>query len=143
VSVAAPTERYLHTRSRSTGSSTSSSSSFNYLADGACAGIVTELYVPAAGYTAFPGSAALGVGALSAPYAYQNASESAIREVLSLLPPWLSGGCFASVRRLLCGTLMLPAQKKNLLDALNTGGGCVRCLVVLDLCAIVPGSESV
>jgi hypothetical protein len=108
VVVAQATETYLHVNA--SGKS-----------QGTCAGIIGELdrvYIPAAGASLVPGSLSLGIAPLSRPYEYQNASELAIRAVLSTLPLWLSKRCYASVRHLLCSSMLLSPQTVLLRDAI-------------------------
>jgi hypothetical protein len=114
--VAAATETYLHANA-------------NKISQVACAGIFGEddrVYIPAAGASLVPGSLSLGVPPFSRPYEYQNASELAIKAVLLTLPFWLSGQCFASVRRLLCSSLFLSPQtlvlRDGILDAATSQG---------------------
>jgi hypothetical protein len=88
---------------------------YKYNPQGACAGIVSELYVPF--------RQRMLDGQLLAPmrrrYAVQQAVETELRGVLSSLPGWLGGECRWQLRRYLCGSQLLGAHHWSLKSALD------------------------
>ena len=104
----------------------------------ACAGISTQVYIPAEGispYLLSGSSISGGANPLGRPFAYQNATELALRSFFASLPSWLGGKCYTSLRRLMCAALMPAATTSTLREVIYSSsslaasnGGVQRAL---------------
>ena len=78
-----------------------------------CRGVVSNVYIPSSGPSAFPGSRSLNLLPMTGTFEAQAILESRVDELLKRLPVWISGACYASVRTLLCKSYMMSGQNQS------------------------------
>jgi hypothetical protein len=80
--------------------------------NGACSGIVNDLYVP-------PGNLiSPNLAPMQGPYIVQSIIESQLASSFNQLPPWLSSSCHLALRKYFCGSYMLAPQPQRFGDVL-------------------------
>eukprot|EP00596_Hydrurales_sp_CCMP1899_P007118 CAMPEP_0119044560 /NCGR_PEP_ID=MMETSP1177-20130426/32368_1 /TAXON_ID=2985 /ORGANISM="Ochromonas sp, Strain CCMP1899" /LENGTH=387 /DNA_ID=CAMNT_0007014809 /DNA_START=280 /DNA_END=1441 /DNA_ORIENTATION=- len=80
---------------------------------GACAGIVTSVYVPQGP------KVSSSLAPMQQPYVVQSLIEGKVNLALSALPPWISKQCHLSLRKFVCGSAFLLPQPQIFPDVLT------------------------
>ena len=99
----------------STSSANPSVARYNYSADGICADMTRDVYIPGIHQTPWESPANMGVP----DNRTQAGTEHALLSFYSLVPPWLSSHCQISMRQYFCASNYLSPQTVLLRDLLN------------------------
>jgi len=91
--------------------------------NGACAGIITELYIPP------PSSINSSFSPILPPYAIQTLIENQLSSYIENLPKWLGNECHFALRKYFCGSYMLKPQVKafsSIISSFGSSSGLIR-----------------
>lgn len=89
------------------GSVASTSEIYEASSNGACSGIINDLYVP-------PGNLiSPNLAPMQGPHIVQSIIESQLASSFNQLPPWLSSSCHFALRKYFCGSYMLAPQPQR------------------------------
>jgi hypothetical protein len=96
-----------------------------YASSGACAGIVTDLYVPPAQ------KVSSSFAPMQMPYVVQEYIEAKLAATFKLLPVWVSNDCHFALRKYFCGSAYLHPEIQSLEKTFVSNGLNVAVMTAL------------